>query len=59
MAVEVAGGPMRGKLVLRNISTLFSGDLSHPVLDADGKRISTRTMPISSSMRRDRRSRRA
>jgi enamidase len=35
MAVEVAGGPMRGKLVLRNISTLFSGDLSDPVLDAD------------------------
>ncbi|MBV9589242.1 MAG: Enamidase, partial [Hyphomicrobiales bacterium] len=35
MAVEVAGGPMKGKLVLRNISTLFSGELSQPVLDAD------------------------
>ena len=35
MAVEATGGPMKGKLVLRNISTLFSGDLIHPVLDAD------------------------
>jgi len=35
MAVETAGGPMKGKLVLRNISTLFSGDLAQPLLDAD------------------------
>ena len=35
MAVEAGGGPMKGKLVLRNIVTLFSGDLARPVLDAD------------------------
>jgi enamidase len=35
MAVEAAGGPMKGKLVIRNIATLFSGDLAQPVLDAD------------------------
>jgi enamidase len=35
MAVEVAGGPMKGKLVVRNIGLLLSGDLAKPILDAD------------------------
>jgi enamidase len=35
MAVEAASGPMKGKLVISNIGTLFSGDLARPILDAD------------------------
>lgn len=35
MAVEAASGPMQGKLVIRNIGTLFTGDLDAPVADAD------------------------
>jgi enamidase len=35
MAVEVAGGPMKGKLVVRNIGLILSGDLAKPILDAD------------------------
>ena len=35
MAVEAAAGPMQGKLVVRNIGLLLSGDLAKPILDAD------------------------
>lgn len=35
MAVEVRDGPAEGKLVIRNIGILLSGDLSQPILDAD------------------------
>ena len=35
MAVEAAAGPMQGKLVVRNIGLLLSGDLAQPILDAD------------------------
>ena len=35
MAVEAAAGPMKGKLVVRNIGLLLSGDLDRPILDAD------------------------
>lgn len=35
MAVEAAAGPMKGKLVVRNIGLLLSGDLGQPILDAD------------------------
>jgi enamidase len=35
MAIEAASGPMKGKLVISNIGTLFSGDLGAPILDAD------------------------
>ena len=35
MAVEAASGPMKGKLVISNIGTLFSGDLAAPILEAD------------------------
>ena len=35
MAVEAAAGPMKGKLVVRNIGLLLSGDLAQPILDAD------------------------
>ncbi len=35
MAVEAAAGPMQGKLVVRNIGLLLSGDLGQPILDAD------------------------
>ena len=35
MAVEAAAGPMKGKLVVRNIGLLLSGDLAKPILDAD------------------------
>ena len=35
MATEAAGGGAAGKLVIRNIGLLLSGDLARPVLDAD------------------------
>jgi enamidase len=35
MAVEAAGGPMKGKLVVRNIGLLLTGDLARPIADAD------------------------
>jgi enamidase len=35
VAVEVAGGPARGKLVVSNVGLMLSGDLARPVLDAD------------------------
>ena len=35
MAVEAAGGPMQGKLVVRDVGLLLSGDLAQPILDAD------------------------
>lgn len=35
MAAEVATGPMTGKLVVRGIGLLLSGDLARPILDAD------------------------
>lgn len=35
MAQEVASGPARGKLVIRNIGLVLSGDLNQPILDAD------------------------
>ena len=35
MAVEVRDGPAEGKLVIRNIGILLSGDLAQPILDAD------------------------
>lgn len=35
MAVEVRDGPAQGKLVIRNIGILLSGDISQPILDAD------------------------
>ena len=35
MATPAADGPPKGKLVIRNIGTLLSGDLERPILDAD------------------------
>ncbi len=35
MAHDVAAGPPKGKLVIRNIGLLLSGDLNKPILDAD------------------------
>lgn len=35
MATDAAAGPAKGKLVVRNIGLLLSGDLARPVLDAD------------------------
>jgi enamidase len=35
MAVETSAGPAKGKLVIRNIGLLLSGDLDKPILDAD------------------------
>ena len=35
MAAEVKDGPAKGRLVIRNIGMLLSGDLSQPLLDAD------------------------
>lgn len=35
MAHDVAAGPARGKLVIRNLGLVLSGDLGHPILDAD------------------------
>ena len=35
MAHDVAAGPAKGKLVIRNIGLLLSGDLNKPILDAD------------------------
>lgn len=35
MATEASSGPGKGKLVIRNIGLLLSGDLGNPVLDAD------------------------
>jgi enamidase len=35
MAVEVRDGPAQGKLVIRNIGILLSGDITQPILDAD------------------------
>ncbi|HWK44186.1 MAG TPA: amidohydrolase family protein [Stellaceae bacterium] len=35
MAVETGGGGAAGKLVIRNIGLLLSGDLARPILDAD------------------------
>lgn len=35
MAQDVASGPARGKLVIRNLGLVLSGDLNQPILDAD------------------------
>jgi enamidase len=35
MAGPVAEGPMQGKLVIRNVGLMFSGDLNEPLVDAD------------------------
>ncbi len=35
MATPAADGPPKGKLVIKNIGTLLSGDLERPILDAD------------------------
>jgi len=35
MAVEVSNAPLRGKLVVRNLGLVLSGDLDRPILDAD------------------------
>jgi enamidase len=35
MATPAADGPPKGKLVIKNIGTLLSGDLARPILDAD------------------------
>jgi enamidase len=35
MAVEQAAGPARGRVLVRNIGLLLSGDLAAPLLDAD------------------------
>ncbi len=35
MAVEVSNAPLKGKLVVRNLGLLLSGDLDAPLLDAD------------------------
>ncbi len=35
MAVEVSNAPLRGKLVVRNLGLVLSGDLDAPLLDAD------------------------
>jgi len=35
MAVEAVSGPARGKLVIRNLGLVLSGDLNQPILDAD------------------------
>jgi enamidase len=35
MAVEVSNAPFRGKLVVRNLGLVLSGDLDKPLLDAD------------------------
>lgn len=35
MAVEQASGPARGRILVRNIGLLLSGDLSNPMLEAD------------------------
>ncbi|NYZ12715.1 amidohydrolase family protein [Azospirillum sp. RWY-5-1] len=35
MAVEASAGPAKGKLVIRNIGMMLSGDLDRPLLDAD------------------------
>jgi enamidase len=35
MAAEVASGPFTGKIVIRNIGLVLSGDLERPTLDAD------------------------
>jgi enamidase len=35
MAVEISNAPMRGKLVIRNLGLVLSGDLDKPILDAD------------------------
>ncbi len=35
MALDVASGPMKGKLVIRNVGLMLSGDLDRPILDAD------------------------
>lgn len=34
MAQDVASGPARGKLVIRNLGLVLSGDLNQPILDA-------------------------
>jgi enamidase len=35
MAVEASNAPFQGKLVVRNLGLVFSGDLDRPILDAD------------------------
>ncbi|MGQ3030610.1 MAG: amidohydrolase family protein, partial [Ferrovibrionaceae bacterium] len=35
MALDVTSGPMKGKLVIRNVGLMLSGDLAQPILDAD------------------------
>jgi enamidase len=35
MAAEAAAGPMKGKLIIKNIGVLLSGNLNEPLLDAD------------------------
>lgn len=35
MAHDVVAGPAKGKLVIRNIGLVLSGDLNQPILDAD------------------------
>jgi enamidase len=35
MAVDVSHAPLKGKLVVTNLGLVLSGDLDHPVLDAD------------------------
>jgi enamidase len=35
MAVEVSNAPLKGKLVVRNIGLVLSGDLDAPLIDAD------------------------
>ncbi len=35
MAVEVSNAPLKGKLVVRNLGLVLSGDLDQPLIDAD------------------------
>jgi enamidase len=35
LAAEVSTGPMQGKLVIRNIGMILSGDIASPLIDAD------------------------
>ncbi len=35
MALDVTSGPMKGKLVIRNVGLMLSGDLAQPILEAD------------------------
>lgn len=35
MAVEASNAPLKGKLVVTNLGLVLSGDLDHPLLDAD------------------------